>query len=63
VPPGPPPGPPPAQATAQWPCNRCGDGTTHRLSACPNYQGCEHCGSKLHLQQKCAAQQEPPIKN
>jgi cellular nucleic acid-binding protein len=68
--PGPPTDPPPAHAAIQdaykagsvpWPCNRCNDGTSHRLPACPSYTGCELCSSKHHLQRKCPLAQ--PIKN
>ena len=64
--PGPPTDPPPAHAAIQdaykagsasvpWTCKRCDDGSSHNLSACPSYKGCETegCGSKLHLQRRC----------
>ena len=62
--PGPPTDPPPAHAAIQdaykagsvpWPCERCNDGTSHSLSACPSYKGCENCSSKRHLQRRCRA--------
>lgn len=68
APPGPPPGAPPAHVAdtntrVPWPCDRCNDGTSHRLSNCPNYKGCEICGSKQHLQRRCPGQQAQPTKN
>ena len=69
-PPGPPPGPPGTPqahanttTAATWPCERCNDGTHHRLSDCPKYTGCELCGSHHHLQRRCPGQQPQPIKN
>ena len=55
--------PPPAHAAIQdaykagspWPCERCNDGSSHNLSACPSYKGCENCSSKQHLQRRCRA--------
>ena len=40
-------------AGSPWPCERCNDGSSHNLSACPSYKGCENCSSKQHLQRRC----------
>ena len=46
--------PPPPRA-----CNRQGcDGAAHYLANCPNYTGCDKCGSKRHLATSCNSGQQ-----
>ena len=46
----------PSEKKLPWACQRCsttGNKQHHKLVDCPRYNGCEQCGSRTHLQNRC----------